>query len=94
MTGLENSIKGTTFYINKNGEYEELRVGTIENEKEAIECEYTITDTEAEHTIELKNDYRIAKFIRKIKVLCKTDKERKAEKRFNKQKFREFIKKF
>lgn len=87
MTGLENSIKGTAFYITEEGEYKELgTIKTIETEEPE---EYTniIQDTEAdfEYTITDKET------IRRLKQLCKTDKDKKAERRFNKNSFRNFI---
>lgn len=89
MTGLEDSIKGTAFFKAENGEYQEL--GTLE----AIEIESQneekyadmITDTEGKSEFEIKDK----DIIRKIKQLLKTDKDKKAERRFNKNSFRNFI---
>lgn len=87
MTGLEDSIKGTAFYKTENGEYQEIgELISIEIE-EQNEKKYTdiITNTEIEFEIKNKD------IIRKFKQLCKTDKDKKAERRFNKKRFRNFI---
>lgn len=89
MTGLEDSIKGTTFYKTENGEYWEMgELISIEIE-EQNEKKYTdiITKTEREFEFKIKNK----ETIRKIKQLVKTDKDKKEERRFNKNKFRKFI---
>ena len=61
MVGLENSVKGTAFYIDKNGEYQEI--GTVEsNSLEAEENDkfnnmeniYNETGFTAELEIKLK----------------------------------------
>lgn len=90
MTGLENSVKGTTFYKTENGEYKEL--GTLksikienQNEEEYIN---TINETETGFEFEVKDK----ETIRKLKQLVKTDKDKKTERRFNKNSFRNSIK--
>lgn len=88
MTGLENSIKGTAFYITEEGEYKELgTTKTIEIEEPE---EYTniIQDTEEEFECTITDK----ETIRRLKQLCKMDKDKKAERRFNKNSFRSFIK--
>ena len=90
MTGLENSVKGTTFYKTENGEYKELGIlksKEIENQNEE-EYINTMNDTETGFEFEIKDK----ETIRKFKQLVKTDKEKKAERRFNKNSFRNFIK--
>lgn len=89
MTGLEDSIKGTTLFKTKNGEYKEL--GTLKsieienkNEEEYMNIP-TDTEVEFECTVTDKDT------IRKFKQLAKTDKDKKAERRFNKNSFRSFI---
>ena len=62
MAGLENSVKGTAFYIDKNGEYKEI--GTIEStsleaeennkEWEKLEGLYKETGFTAELEVKLK----------------------------------------
>ena len=62
MVGLENSVKGTAFYIDKNGEYQEI--GTVESNSleaeensngwEKIEDLYKETGFTAELEIKLK----------------------------------------
>ena len=62
MVGLENSVKGTAFYIDKNGEYQEI--GTVESnsleagenskEWEKLEDLYKETGFTAELEIKLK----------------------------------------
>lgn len=88
MTGLENSIKGTAFYITEEGEYKEL--GTIKAIETEEPEEYTniIQDTKAEFECTITEK----ETIRRLKQLCKTDKDKKAERRFNKNNFTNFIK--
>lgn len=88
MIGLENSVKGKTFFRTENGEYKEL--GTLKSMKvksqDKEEYINITTDTEEfECTINDKDT------IRKLKQLFKTDKEKKAERRFCKNSFRNFI---
>lgn len=87
MTGLESNIKGKAFYRTENGEYQELgELISIETE-EQNEKKYTYITTNTEIEFEIKNK----DIIRKFKQLIKTDKEKKAERRFNKDTFRKFI---
>lgn len=89
MTGLEDSIKETAFFKTENGEYKELgTLKSIEIESQNEE-EYTntITDTEGKFEFEIKDKDTI----RKLKQLAKTDKDKKTERRFNKNSFRNFI---
>lgn len=87
MTGLEDSIKGKTFFKTENGEYQEL--GTLKSieieSKNEEKYMNIITDIEAEFEIKDKDT------IRKLKQLLKTDKDKKAERRYNKNSFRSFI---
>ena len=90
MTGLENNIKGTTFYKTENGEYKELGILKSIEIKNQNEEEYInmMNDTETGFEFEIKDK----ETIRKIKQLVKTDKDKKTERRFNKNNFRSFIK--
>lgn len=89
MTGLEDSIKGKTFYIDNNGEYKELgqlkEISFEEDTQNKYEEISTVNGFECEVNIDKET-------ARKLRSMFKTDKERKAERRFNKNKFREFIK--
>ena len=87
MTGLESNIKGKAFYRTENGEYQELgELISIETEEQnEKKYKYITTNTEIEFEIKNKD------IIRKFKQLIKTDKEKKAERRFNKDTFRKFI---
>ena len=90
MTGLEDSVKGKAFYKTESGEYKELGVlksAEIEDIEDIEESKYIITDTEAEFECTINDKDTI----RKLKQLFKTDKEKKAERRHNKQNFRNFI---
>lgn len=91
MTGLEYSVKGTVYLKNKNREYQEL--GTLKSKEieNQNKNEYTniITDTNTEREFECKVTNK--DIIRKLKQLAKTDKDKKAERRFNKNCFKNFI---
>lgn len=87
MTGLENSVKGKAFYKTENGEYKELGVLKSVEIEDIEESKNIITDTEAEFECTINDKDTI----RKLKQLFKTDKEKKAERRHNKQNFRNFI---
>lgn len=89
MTGLEESVKGKVFYKNKDGEYEEIGIATsieVDNQKED-EYKNIIVDTETSFEIKDK------KTIKKLTRMFKTDKEKKAEIRHNKNIFRNYINK-
>ena len=88
MTGLESSVKGKTFYKTERGEYKELGVLKSVEIEDTEEYANIIADTEAEFEVNL--DKETAK---KLKSLFKTDKEKKSERRFDKNSFRNFIKK-
>lgn len=87
MDGLEDSVKGKAFYKTESGEYKEL--GTLESLEieETEEITNIIADTEAEFECTINDKDTI----RKLKQLFKTDKKKKAERRFNKNSFRKFI---
>lgn len=90
MTGLEDSVKGKAFFKAKNGEYKELgtlKLTEVENQNEE-EYINTINDIEAGFEFEIKDK----ETIRKLKQLVKTDKDKRAERTFNKNSFRNFIK--
>lgn len=87
MTGLEDSVKGKAFYKTENGEYKELGVLKSVEIEDIEESKNIITDTEAEFECTINDKDTI----RKLKQLFKTDKEKKAERRHNKQNFRNFI---
>lgn len=87
MTGLEDSIKGKAFYKTENGEYKELGVLKSVEIEDVEESKNIITDTEAEFECTINDKDTI----RKLKQLFKTDKKKKAERRFNKNSFRKFI---
>lgn len=87
MTGLESSVRGKAFYKTENGEYKELGVLESVEIGDAEESKNIITDTEVEFETEIKDKDTI----RKLKQLLKTDKDKKAERRYNKNSFRSFI---
>jgi len=90
MTGLEDNVKGKTFFKTENGEYKELRtlksieIGN-ENKEEYINI-LTDTEVEFECTVTDKD------IIRKFEQLAKTEKDKKVERILNKNSFRNFIK--
>lgn len=87
MIGLEDSVKGKVFYKTESGEYKEL--GVLESAE--IENTTEITNIKADTEAELECTINDKDTIRKLKQLFKTDKEKKAERRFNKNSFRNFI---
>ena len=83
----EEKVENKLFMQLENGEYKELG-GLKSVEIEDIEeSKNIITDTEAEFECTINDKDTI----RKLKQLFKTDKEKKAERRHNKQNFRNFI---
>lgn len=72
MVGLENSVKGTAFYIDKNGEYQEIGTGTIEFN--SIETE------ENEHFKEMEDLYNKTGFTAELEIKLK----KYSKKRFKK----------
>ena len=88
--------KGKLYFSNNGGEYKEL--GRIENaeitpeeDKDDTEMKDYINKTES-YDGELTVDIKDREAIRRIKQLLKTDIQKKAEQRYNKQSFRKFIK--
>ena len=84
------------YFLNNGGEYKEL--GRIENaeitpeeDKDDTEMKDYINKTES-YDGELTVDIKDREAIRRIKQLLKTDIQKKAEQRYNKQSFRKFIK--
>lgn len=85
--------KGKLYFSNNGGEYKEL--GSIANleitpeeDKEDKEFVRKMESYNGELTVDIKDK----ETIRKIKQLLKTDIQKKAEQRYNKQSFRKFIK--
>lgn len=89
MTGLEDSIKGTTFFKTENGEYKEL--GTLKSIEIDSQNEEEYINTPTDKEVEFECTVTDKDTIRKFKQLAKTDKDKKAERRFNKNSFRSFI---
>lgn len=89
--------KGKLYFSNNGGEYKEL--GRIENAE--ITQEEDKNDAEMKEFInkmecydgELTVDIKDREAIRRIKQLLKTDIQKKAEQRYNKRSFRNFIRK-
>lgn len=89
--------KGKLYFSNNGGEYKEL--GRIENAE--ITPEEDKNDAEMKEFInkmesydgELTVDIKDREAIRRIKQLLKTDIQKKAEQRYNKRSFRNFIRK-
>ena len=89
--------KGKLYFSNIGGEYKEL--GRIENAE--ITQEEDKNDAEMKEFInkmesydgELTVDIKDREAIRRIKQLLKTDIQKKAEQRYNKRSFRNFIRK-
>lgn len=86
--------KGKLYFFNDIGECNEL--GIIENgeitpkeDKEDKEFIRKIESYNGELTVDIKDK----ETIRKIKQLFKTDIQRKAERRYNKKSYRDFIRK-
>ena len=88
---------GKLYFSNNGGEYKEL--GRIENAE--ITQEEDKNDAEMKEFInkmecydgELTVDIKDREAIRRIKQLLKTDIQKKAEQRYNKRSFRNFIRK-
>lgn len=76
MVGLENSVKGTIFYIDKDGEYQEI--GTIEstsleakeNSKEWKKLEDLYKETEFTAELEIKQKKYSKKRFKKLLMSC------------------------
>lgn len=88
MTGLEDSVRGKAFYKTESGEYKELGVLESAEIEDIEESKNIITDTEVEFECTINDKDTI----KKLKQLFKTDKDKKAERRFNKNNFTNFIK--
>lgn len=89
--------KGKLYFSNNDGEYKEL--GSVANlemtpveDKDDTEMKDFISKIE-DYDEELTIDIKDRKTIREIKRLLKTDIQRKAERRYNKKAYREFIRK-
>ncbi len=89
--------KGKLYFSNNNGEYKEL--GSVANlemtpveDKDDTEMKDFISKIE-DYDGELTIDIKDRKTIREIKRLLKTDIQRKAERRYNKKAYRDFIRK-
>lgn len=89
--------KGKLYFSNNSGEYKEL--GSIANikmtpveDKDDREMKDFISKMES-YDEELTIDIKDRKTIREIKRLLKTDIQRKAERRYNKKAYRDFIRK-
>lgn len=87
---------GKLYFSNNGEEYKEL--GSIANveitpvEEDSTEMK-DITSKMENYNGELQIDIRDRKTIREIKRLFKTDIQKKAERRYNKKRFRNFIRK-
>lgn len=89
--------KGKLYFSNNSAEYKEL--GSIENaeitpeeDKDYTEMKDFISKMES-YDGELTVDIKDREAIRRIKQLLKTDIQKKAEQRYNKRSFRNFIRK-
>lgn len=89
--------KGKLYFSNNNGEYKEL--GSVANlemtpveDKDDTKMKDFISKIE-DYNEELTIDIKDRKTIREIKRLLKTDIQRKAERRYNKKAYRDFIRK-
>lgn len=89
--------KGKLYFSNNDGEYKEL--GSVANlemtpveDKDDTEMKDFISKIE-DYDEELTIDIKDRKTIREIKRLLKTDIQRKAERRYNKKAYRDFIRK-
>lgn len=88
--------KGKLYFSNNSEEYKELEsIANVEItpvEEDSTEMK-DITSKMENYNGELQIDIRDRKTIREIKRLFKTDIQRKAERRYNKKAYREFIRK-
>ena len=85
----ETKIK--TFFINSGGEYKELGTITDIDVTEEAEEDIMVNAYNAQgYTGEL--EVRDKETLRRLRKIVKTDKEAKAEQRYNKEMFRKFIK--
>ncbi len=89
--------KGKLYFSNNDGEYKEL--GSVANlemtpveDKDDTEMKDFINKMEC-YDGELTVDIKDREAIRRIKQLLKTDIQKKAEQRYNKRSFRNFIRK-
>ncbi|OKZ59910.1 MAG: hypothetical protein BHV96_05485 [Clostridium sp. CAG:354_28_25] len=89
--------KGKLYFSNNDGEYKEL--GSVANlemtlveDKDDTEMKDFISKIE-DYDEELTIDIKDRKTIREIKRLLKTDTQKKAERRYNKKAYRDFIRK-
>ena len=90
MTGLEDSVKGKVFYKTESGQYKELGILKSTEIENTTEITNIKVDTKAELECTI-NDKDTIRKLKQLKQLFKTDKEKKAERRFNKNSFRNFI---
>lgn len=88
--------KGKLYFSNNSEEYKELEsIANVEItpvEEDSTEMK-DITSKMENYNGELQIDIRDRKTIREIKRLLKTDIQRKAEQRYNKKAYRDFIRK-
>lgn len=88
--------KGKLYFSNNSEEYKELEsIANVEItpvEEDSTEMK-DITSKMENYNGELQIDIRDRKTIREIKRLFKTDIQRKAERRYNKKAYRDFIRK-
>ena len=89
--------KGKLYFSNNDGEYKEL--GSVANlemtpveDKDDTKMKDFISKIE-DYNEELTIDIKDRKTIREINRLLKTDIQRKAERRYNKKAYRDFIRK-
>lgn len=80
------------YFEDENGEYKELGIAKdIEvNIEEDSELKDFVKDLESDGSFEC--EIKDKESIRKLRMLMKTDKDKKEERRYNKESFRKFIK--
>ena len=80
------------YFEDENGEYKVLGITKdVElNFEEDEELKKTAKELETDRSFEYEIKNKEA--IRKLRILMKTDKDKKAERRYNKESFRKFIK--
>ena len=88
----EGFEEGKLYFQNEDGELKELGIAkdievNVEEDQELKEFAKGL-ETDGSFECEIKDK----ESIRKLRILMKTDKDKKAERRYNKESFRKFIK--
>lgn len=88
----EGFEEGKLYFQNEDGELKELGIAKdIEvNIEEDSELKDFVKELETDGSFEY--EIKDKESIRKLRMLMKTDKDKKAERRYNKESFRKFIK--